>query len=227
MNTYIKKIENVPFAVINDLFIGIPTLVMLYFIFISLFILFRDKKPISALYLLIALGTTSIVHHTHKILKSFERRIAILNVSQETFLMIQDGQNAIMISNRKLLETPQRISILKKQFANKYWIENIEFMSIPKSPSMIKINCSDFLINNSKNIKHIFLITGNPKVELKEYTKPADSSTLFVADASNKLWKIQQWETDADKLLLRFHAVHEKGPLILDSEYSIFSALND
>jgi len=225
MNAYVRKIESVPFAVINDLFIGIPTLVMLYFIFISLFFLIRDKKPINMLYLMLALITTNIVHNTHKILKSLERRIVILNVSKETFLMIQDGQHAMFISNKKLLENQDRMLTLKKQLVNKYWIKNAEFMSIPQIPSMIKINSSNFLIDNRKPIERILLITGNPKVKLTEYANPADSSTLFVADASNKLWKIQQWETETDKLLLRFHTVPKMGPLILESQHSVFSAL--
>lgn len=227
MNAYIGKIETVPFAVINDLLIGIPTLVMLYFIFISLFFLIRDKKPISVLYLLFALGTTSIVHHTHKILKSFERRIVILNVSQQTLLMIQDGQHAMMISTKKFLENYHGIAILKKQLASKYWIKNIEYMSIPPIPSMIKLNNSEFLIDKRKSIERILLISGNPTLELIEYATPADSSTLLVADASNKLWKILEWETEADKLLLPFHAVPKMGPLILESQHSVFSALKN
>jgi len=179
------------------------------------------------LYLMLALITTNIVHNTHKILKSLERRIVILNVSKETFLMIQDGQHAMFISNKKLLENQDRMLTLKKQLVNKYWIKNAEFMSIPQIPSMIKINSSNFLIDNRKPIERILLITGNPKVKLTEYANPADSSTLFVADASNKLWKIQQWETETDKLLLRFHAVPEKGPLILESQHSMFSVLKN
>jgi hypothetical protein len=227
MNAYVKKIESVPFAVINDLFIGIPTMVMLYFIFISLFFLIRDKKQINALCLLIAIGTTSIVQNTHKILKSVERRIVIMNVSQETFIMIQDGQHAMFISNKKLLENQDRMLTLKKQLANKYWIKNVEFMSLPQTASMIKINSREFLTDNRKPIERILLITGNPKVELTEYANSSDSSTLLVADASNKLWKILQWETEADKLLLRFHAVPKMGPLILESQYSMFSVLKN
>ena len=75
------------------------------------------------------------------------------------------------------------------------------------------------------NLKRILLITGNPMVELKEYSDRLDSSSLLVADASNKLWKIQQWETEADKLLLRFHGVAENGPIILESQNCMFPAL--
>ena len=71
------------------------------------------------------------------------------------------------------------------------------------------------------------LIAGNPRFELKEYSDQADSSSLFVADASNKLWKIQQWETEADKLLLRFHGVAEKGPIILESLNCMFPAFKN
>ena len=176
---------------------------------------------------MIVIGLTSVVHYAHKTMKSFEQRIAVLNLHQETLVMIQDGQNAMIISNKRLLENQHRISTLKKQLVNKYWIKNVEFVSIPKTPCIININNSEFQTDNKINIKRIVVITGTPTVELKEYAKPGDSSILFVGDASNKLWKIQQLETEADKLLLRFHAVFEKGPLILESQHSMFSALKN
>ena len=227
MNGYIRKIETVPFSVINELFIGIPTLLVIYSILIAIFFLIRNKKPINILYLMITIGLTSIIHSSHKTLKSFERRITILNLYQETFVMIQYGQNAMIVVNKKLLENHHLLSTLKKQLVNKYWIKNVEIMSIPEIPCMIKINSSEFPTYNIKNIKHIVLIIGTPNIKLKEYSIPGDSSTLFVADASNKLWKIQEWETEADKLLLRFHAVPEKGPLILESQRSMFSVLKN
>ena len=54
-----------------------------------------------------------------------------------------------------------------------------------------------------------------------------DSSAMIIADGSNKLWKIQQWEKEADKLLLRFHALAEKGPIIMESRHNVFSALKN
>jgi len=227
MNAYIRKIETVPFAVINELFIGIPTVLMLYVLFTAIFLLIKNKKSINTLYFMIAIGATSVVHNTHKTLKSLERRITILNLYQETFVMLQEGENAIMISKERTPENNRRISTLKKQLVNKYWIKNIEFMSIPQIPCMLNINSSELITDNRININRIMLITGTPKVEIIEYANQADSSSVFVADASNKLWKIQQWETEADKLLLRFHAVPEKGPLILESQRSMFSALKN
>ncbi len=227
MNAYIRKIETVPFAVINELFIGMPTVLMLYVVFSAIFLLIKNKKTINTLYFVIAIGATSVVHNTHKTFKSLERRITILNLYDETSIMIQDGQHAMIISNIRLLEDNHRISTLKKQLVNKYWIKNVEFMSIPNKPCLININSSDFTKDKKIDINRIVLITGTPKVELKEYANLGDSSILIVADASNKLWKIQQWETEADKLLLRFHAVREKGPLILESQRSIFSALKN
>jgi hypothetical protein len=139
--------------------------------------------------------------------------------------MIEHGQYALLIANKELLENHPSITALKKQLTNTYWIEKFEFLSIPKTPSIITINSSSFLTDKKGNIKSILLITGNPRFELKEYSDQADSSSLFVADASNKLWKIQQWETEADKLLLRFHGVAENGPIILESQNCMFPAL--
>jgi hypothetical protein len=50
---------------------------------------------------------------------------------------------------------------------------------------------------------------------------------LLIADASNKLWKIQQWQTEADRLLLRFHSVAEEGPLVMEKSAHTFSVLKN
>ena len=225
MNAYIRKIELVPFAVINNIFIGIPTFVMIYTLFILLFFLLHVKKSNNLLYLIFVFSFTCIVYNSHKFLKSTEKRIVILNISGETCIMIENGQYALLIANKELLENHIRIVALKKQLTNKYWIEKFEFKSIPKTPSIIKIISSSFLTDKKGSIKRILLISGNPRFKLKQYSDQATSSSLFVADASNKLWKIQQWETEADKLLLRFHGVAEKGPIILESQNCMFPAL--
>jgi competence protein ComEC len=225
MNVYIRKIELVPFSVINNIFIGLPTFVLIYALFIVLFFFLHVKKSNNLLYLIITFSFTCIVYNSHKLLKSIEKRIVILNVSGQTGIMIEHGQYALLIANKELLENHPSITALKKQLTNTYWIEKFEFLSIPKTPSIITINSSSFLTDKKGNIKSILLITGNPRFELKEYSDQADSSSLFVADASNKLWKIQQWETEADKLLLRFHGVAENGPIILESQNCMFPAL--
>jgi hypothetical protein len=151
----------------------------------------------------------------------------ILNTLGNTCILVQEGPQGILIANIEILNNHKKKSELKKQLANFYSINSFEFKSIPKTPSLIGIN-ETFKPNPSqKNQGRILLITGNPNIQLKDLVGQINDSTLLIADASNKLWKIREWEREADKLLLRFHSVSEKGPVVLENNACIFSALKN
>ena len=62
------------------------------------------------------------------------------------------------------------------------------------------------------------ILTGSPRIQLEDLPIQNEKKLRIVADGSNKLWKIQQWETEADRLLLHFNSVAKEGPLILESQ---------
>lgn len=63
----------------------------------------------------------------------------------------------------------------------------------------------------------ILLFSHNPGVDIKELVS-AVRPAIIVFDASNSLWKIQQWKSDCEELLLRFHSVPEQGAFVLETD---------
>jgi competence protein ComEC len=64
----------------------------------------------------------------------------------------------------------------------------------------------------------VLILSGNPPVSIPQLTAVFDC-TLYVFDSSNPLWKIKQWKTACEQLILRSHSVAEQGAFILDTEY--------
>lgn len=220
MNGYIYKIEGIPFAVVTDLFIGIITVALLYLLilFCRYWIQFPSRKGII---MILSLITIISVYHNFQKISTYKKRIIVLNIPRQTCFILQNGNQAVLIANEKLISNNRKINWIKTQLKNQYWLDNIELKSIPNTSLMISL---DNLTHELADRKRKFLmITGNPYLELEKLSNLFDSSTLLIADASNKLWKIQQWETEADKLLLRFHSVVKNGPFVVESPNILFS----
>ncbi|MEO6538473.1 MAG: ComEC/Rec2 family competence protein [Ferruginibacter sp.] len=63
----------------------------------------------------------------------------------------------------------------------------------------------------------ILLISKNPNLHIADITT-AVTPAIVVLDASNSLWKIENWKKECEQLLLRCHSIPEKGAFILDVE---------
>ena len=226
MNGYIEKIEGIPFAMINNIFIGIPTLIVMYLALYFLWRFLKHKTTKNFITILFLVTVVYAINNIHKII-SIKSRIAILYVPGGTCIMLQDRNFARIIANRSLLENHLKISMLKKQLAKKYWIERFEFSSIPSHPLLITLTQQLQSVENKQSTSKIVILTGTPSVELNNLVNKSDTSMLLIADASNKLWKIQQWQTEADRLLLRFHSVAEEGPLVMEKSAHTFSVLKN
>ena len=61
----------------------------------------------------------------------------------------------------------------------------------------------------------MILLSKNCRVPVENLAQVFDCKE-YVADASNSLWKIEQWKEACKTLHLRFHSVPEQGAFITD-----------
>lgn len=61
----------------------------------------------------------------------------------------------------------------------------------------------------------LILLTRNAPTGLSAWQKYTGCK-VFVADGSNALWKIQEWQKEAKKLPLRLHSTPRQGAFLLD-----------
>ena len=66
----------------------------------------------------------------------------------------------------------------------------------------------------------VLLLSHNPAVDIEEVIKLV-SPAIIVFDASNSLWKIQQWKRECEALILRYHSVAEEGAFVLEVDSSM------
>jgi competence protein ComEC len=218
LNLYIQKMEHIPFGMIKHLYIGSPTLFLMYVFLVIFFRLIQQVNLTNTKYLTLAFLMMSLVQLADILHHKKYKRIVILHVYGKTCIFFQKGGTGVIATSMNLLENKKTLQEIRNQLGAAYWIKDFQFVKTPIAPSMLTIDVEKITGNNQKNISKMMILTGSPRIQLEDLPIQNEKKLLIVADGSNKLWKIQQWETEADRLLLHFNSVAKEGPLILESQ---------
>ncbi len=226
MNTLIQKINQLSFAVWDNISATVLSTVMLYIILICWAVWLLNKhKPsfmVGLSFLILFMGLRAfqqwqvlnqhilIVYNIPK-----HRAIDIIEGSQYRFI----GDSAIIADQQlqKMNLKPSRIhwqvsadkSIAKSDHAP------IEFFQL-HSTRIALINADVIFDPPKKKIDlELILISGNPSINLPELAMVFNCKH-YVFDASNSLWKIGKWQADCSALHLHSHSVPNQGAFVMD-----------
>ena len=215
LNSYILQMEHIPFGMIKHIFIGIPTLCALYIIIFLLFRLMISSTPNRIKWLLISVCALSIIQFSDMLFRARKARIVVLNIPGQTCVLIQKARIALILGNEEIFKDSKFNNIVEQLRAT-YWIKEIDFRSFPAEQNLLNINIGILSNDTSYQNKYFILLTKTAEIEIHQLNIPFEAIKGVIVDRSNKLWKIRQWETESDRLLLRFHSVAEAGPFIFE-----------
>ena len=120
------------------------------------------------------------------------------------------GDNTLFLNRVKFDE-------IKEQIGYAFWIKKFELKKLPQQPYMITLQTNQLIGPSKVPHKPISILSGNPRLHLHDLTQLINENNMLIIDHSNKVWKIRQWEKEADKLLLPFNSIAEKGPYVLEN----------
>lgn len=226
MNKIILFVNDFPFAVWDNLLASILTTLLLYVVVVTCCIwLIKKKKEYLKFSLLTLLCFVLLQSFMQWQIKNQQKLIvynvpqhqAIDFVSGNTYKFIGDSillvdgilQNFHLKPGRIKLQLNQRVDSLSNCFAktNFYQFNTKKIMLIDEP---IAFNSLTTKINVD-----IILISKNPKLHIPQLASVFNCKTI-VFDASNSLWKIDQWKEDCDKLNLQYYSVPDNGAYVLD-----------
>ncbi len=226
MNKIILFVNDFPFAVWDNLLASILTTLLLYVVVVTCCIwLIKKKKEYLKFSLLTLLCFVLLQSFMQWQIKNQQKLIvynvpqhqAIDFVSGNTYKFIGDSillvdgilQNFHLKPGRIKLQLNQRVDSLSNCFAKKNFYQfNTKKIILIDEP--IAFNSLTTKINVD-----IILISKNPKLHIPELASVFNCKTI-VFDASNSLWKIDQWKEDCDKLNLQYYSVPDNGAYVLD-----------
>ena len=225
MNTFIQRIDTLPFAVWTSIQISIPQAIILY-VSIGGFTWWLLQKNQRGLVLgLVSSALFLSLRSIDFINRNQQQKLVVYNVPNHTAIDLIEGRKYQFIGDSILMEDgflrnfhikPSRV--LHRINAT----DSMQNISIKKN--LISSNGKNILIIDdafqiptlSEKIKlDAIIITKNPKIYLKHL------STLFncnqyIFDSSNPFWKIAYWKKDADSLHLQHHSTATQGAFVMD-----------
>jgi len=226
MNRYVLTMDTIPNSNIENVFIT-PLQTLILYIFILFIILINRgnfKKIVAACILMLIPMFAELAFLKFRIKKQNE--FLVLHTPRKTVIGIVRQSNLQILSSDSGLNKKELNQLLVPLMYT-YRIKNTEFKKIPDGP-LVRIEISGLTVlrfNKIKalgytyptNLNSLVIVSGNCPVSIEEIWKNTNCN-IIVADASNTVWKIQQWKKEAEQLHLRFHSVPEQGAFLANRD---------
>ncbi|MFM2337296.1 MAG: hypothetical protein RL115_489 [Bacteroidota bacterium] len=224
MNTYIEKIESIPFSLWDGLLINIPqaVLLLLFGISISYWLMQKSKTAfsLSLLFLFCFMGFRS-----YSIFKcSRQQKLIVYNVARKTAIDFINGSNFTFLGDSDLVENdfvrnfhlkPSRILHRinnVKQLANFY--QQNECIQFGRLKILWLQNSIQFQPVASKQDIDVLIVSKNPKLYIKNISQHLHIKQV-VFDGSVPAWKTKYWKKDCDSLHIPWHDVSINGAFVM------------
>jgi competence protein ComEC len=209
MNSYIEKIASIDFNTIQ-ISTSLSISICLYVLIITLTVAFLNRSSTSILAVLLSINALFTFDAIEQYQLSKTKQLLYLNLKGETCIIHQHGKNAVVLASSGFLNNRQQLNKQLKSFRNVLGVEHWQLQPLQNQPALIEYTTQG-KNNRFINMSHLTQTISN----LKQLPVALTDSVLLLADGSNKLWKIRQWEKQAQELHLRLHSIPEKGAYII------------
>ena len=225
MNSYIERIEMLPYSLWNQLQINILQTILLYGCITAISFWFI-KKSKTGLKIGLAAFWGFILLRSYSFFQTNEQeKVVVYNVPQKQAIDFVNGRNYFFVGDSDLLEDdfarnfhlkPSRIlnrtSPVKSpadflQYENYFLFGTKKIMLLDKPIS--------FSTSGNKETIDVVMISKNPKINISDLANSFYIKKI-VFDGSVPTWKVKRWKTDCDSLHIPYHDVNEKGAFVMN-----------
>lgn len=225
MNTYIEKIEALPFSLLDGLQISIvqAVLLIIFITGLSFWLMERSKTGLKigliALFGFVALRSYSFIQ------TDSQQKIIVYNVPQRQAVDFIDGRKYLFAGDSDLLEEGFARNFHLKPSRILYRIETVtalndltvyENYTSYKGKHLLLLNESvSFAKQENKPTVDLLVISKNPKIDIPRLVASLQIKQV-VFDGSVPAWKVNYWKKDCDSLHILYYDVNEKGAFVMN-----------
>jgi len=225
MNSYIERIEILPFSLLDGLQISILQTILLFGVATGFGFWLMEKSKaglkyaLAALFGFVALRTISFIQANNR------EQLIVYNVPQKRAIDLIDGRKYFFIGDSDLLADdfirnfhikPSRVLHRIEPAINFENYQEQENLISCNSKKILTISETKYFVPLEEKIPvDLLLISGNPKLY---FNKLAETFSVkqVVFDGSCPAWKINYWKKDCDLLHIPWHDVSEKGAFVMN-----------
>jgi len=224
MNSYIERIEMLPFTLWDGLQISILQAILLLVVAAGLGFWLMEKSKTGFKYALGALFGFVVLRTASFIQANDRQQLIVYNIPQKTAIDFIDGRKYLFVGDSDLLADDFVRNFHIKPSRVLHRVEPaINFDNYQQQGNLISYNNKKILSINETNyffpLKEkipldLLLVAGNPKLY---FTKLAETFSIkqVVFNGSCPAWKINYWKKDCDSLQIPIHDVSEKGAFVM------------
>jgi competence protein ComEC len=225
MNAFIEKIDSFSFSVVRGIQLSIVDTILLYAVIFFLAHWLVQKSKGSLVKALIV-WLLFIISRLYTGLENYgSLKVIVYNIPHRQAIdFIRSGQyfflgDPVMLQDQNLqnfnLKPARTLYHAKSKMYPVVQCENNDCILVDRARIFI-IDENFVLPKDNRKVKaDLVVLSRNAPVQLEKLGKIFLVKNV-VADATNSLWKIRQWKSDAERLHLRFHSVPEQGAFVMD-----------
>ena len=224
MNSYIERIEMLPFSLWDGLQISILQTILLLGAAAGLGFWLMEKSKTGLKYALVALFGFVVLRTASFMQANNREQLIVYNVPQKQAIDIINGRKYLFVGDPDLLENdfirnfhikPSRIQHRIEPAENFKNYQQQQNLITCNDKRILSINETRFFSPLKEKIRvDLLLVSGNPKLY---FIKLVETFSLkqVVFDGSCPAWKINYWKKDCDSLHIPYHDVSEKGAFVM------------
>jgi competence protein ComEC len=226
LNLSILAINSIPFSLWGGLSISITDTIILYVI-ITACVYWLLKKNTLALKIAVAFMLFFTFSLGYKNWKSIhQKKVIVYNIPQHRAIDFIHGYQYNFIGDSEVIENP---TLKNYNIQPTHIALNLQYSSLLPGVFYKRNNFYQFyqtrvvIIDSAvayyfppQKIKvDYIIISKNPLLHIASIASIFDCQK-YIFDASNSLWKIDQWKKECEELHLHFHSVSEQGAFVTD-----------
>jgi len=225
MNSYVERVEKLPFSLWDGLQINIPQAVLLIISVAGFgFWLLEKTKPALKIAMIGLLGFI-VLRSFSFIQANNQKKIIVYNVPQKQAIDIIDGRKYLFAGDTDLLADDFIRNFHIKPSRVLHRIEPADTIAsfYQKDKLIVFRNKNIFVIDSTINLNpsvkktslDLLIVSKKPKLYIKKLAETFDIK-MVVFDGSVPAWKMIYWKKDCDSLHIPYYDVSEKGAFVMN-----------
>lgn len=231
-NEFVLFVQTLPGALIDGIWIGGLTVVLLYLAVSQLMIGMASKKMKWLVSALVFLTVVSIHFAFVSWDKSKAQQLVIYDINRHTALDIFDEEEVVCLLSENIDRKTLQYATESHRFA--MGMKSLHTISLTSAESYreghlfyenkflqfgeikMAIVSAPILFEVEEKIKlDYILVSGSPKVSIEEI-QSVYAFEEIIFDRSNKKWKVEEWKEKCEVLGVEYYDVGEEGAFVLD-----------
>ncbi len=226
LNAIIQKIGKWPYAVTDNIVADVLSTCLLYLCLLALLLLFLKKWRRMMWPALLFFTCWLFYLGGKKIQFGRQQRWLVLNTPHHSGLLLVRGRHAYFSGDSDLIKQPATYRFYVRPVMQEWGLQHPPQFLSASSPSSFMVRMgnrrimvigNDFheMIDSRPVQPDIILIRHQPSLNFNKIGA-FGRNAIWIFDASNALWKIEQWKKQCDALHLRCISIPENGALFMD-----------